>query len=146
MIILRDPADVQLVSDPFIQALLVQRFKDISIDGYSWDELGFFVVVQPGDSVAKVEQESGAWITTAIFGDARYGDPDFSPCFDVLERHDGHCYELVEIMNDSGFGVVVIIPEVDGMDDELIRFCQEYAQPAPPITWQEPGDLYAPGP
>lgn len=145
MLVLRSPEDVAQVEDAYISALLAQRFREITIEGYTYDELGLFVLVEPGDTAADIEQVSGAWITTGLFDDSRYGDPDFAPCFEFLERHVGHCFELVEIMNDSGFGVIVIIPEIDGIDDELLRFCNEYAEIACPILPPESGDLYAPG-
>lgn len=144
MLVLRSPEDVVQVEDAYISALLAQRFREITIEDYSYEELALFVVVQPGDMVADIEQVSGAWITTGLFSDCRYGDPDFAPCFEFLERHVGHCFELVEIMNDSGYGVIVIIPEIDGIDDELMRFCNEYAEVACPILSPDSADLYGP--
>lgn len=144
MRLLRNPEDTAQVEDAYIRALLDQRFQEITIEGYTYEDLGLFVLVEPGDTVADIEQASGAWITTGLFGDTRYGDPDFAPCFEFLERHMGHCFELVEIMNDAGYGVIVIIPEVDGIDEELMRFCYQYSEVASPVP-SGTGDLYAPG-
>lgn len=144
MLLLRKPEETAQIEDAYIRALLDQRFQEITIEGYTYEELGLFVLVEPGDTVADIEQASGAWITAGLFGDSRYGDPDFAPCFEFLERHVGHCFELVEIMNDAGYGVIVIIPEVDGIDEELMRFCHQYAEVACPVL-SGTGDLYAPG-
>lgn len=144
MLLLRKPLDVLQVEDAYISALLTQRFQEITMDGYDYEELGFFVLVEPGDTVTDIEQTTGAWVTTSLFGDCRYGDPDFAPCFEFLEQHVGHCYELVEILNDAGYGIIVIIPEVAGIDEELMRFCLEYAKPACPISVNSSGGLYAP--
>ena len=144
MLLLRNPEDTGQVEDAYIRALLDQRFQEITIEGYTYEELGLFVLVEPGDTASDIEQVSGAWITTGLFGDSRYGDPDFAPCFEFLERHVGHCFELVEIMNDAGYGVIVIVPEVAGIDDELMRFCHQYAEVAS-LALSGTGDLYAPG-
>ncbi len=145
MQILRDPSQLGLVKDAYISDLIAQRFQEITIDGYSYDELGMFVLVEPGDSVADLEQAGGIWITTGLFSDAKYGDSDFAPCHEILEWHVGHCFEMVHILNDSGYGVITIIPEEAAIDAELSRYCREYAEPAPTIPRFITGDSYAPG-
>ena len=112
-----------------MHALLVQRFQGIAVPGYAYDELGMFIVVESGDTVSDIERAGGIWITTGLFGDAKYGDEDFSPCFEVLEAHSGRCFEMVYILNDDGYSVIVIVPETNDMDAELLRFCREYATP-----------------
>lgn len=129
MLILRDPAAVSGVADPDIARLLALRFDQLSEDEpYDLDINGFFIVVEPGDTVATLEAASGCWITQGLFSDARYGEADFSPCFEFLEEHP-FCWEMVFILNDGGYGVLFAIPKA-GIDDELLRFCREYAVPA----------------
>lgn len=134
MLLLRSPEDVERVEDVYMRALLTQRFQDIAVPGYAYDELGMFIVVEAGDKVSDIERVGGIWITTGLFGDTKYGEEDFSPSFEVLEAHSGHCFELVFILNDDGYGVIVIVPETKDMNAELISFCREYATPtASPI-------------
>lgn len=129
MLILRDPATVSGVSAPAIANLLALRFDQLSADEpHDPDVNGFFIVVEPGDTVSALEEASGCWITQGLFTNARYGEADFSPCFEFLEEHP-FCYEMVFILNDGGYGVLFAIPK-SGIDDELLRFCQEYAVPA----------------
>lgn len=133
MLILRDPAAVSGVADPAIAKLLALRFSQLSEDEpYDPDVHGFFILVEPGDTVSGLEAASGCWITQGLFSEARYGEPDFSPCFEVLEEHP-FCWELIFILNDGGFGVLFAIPK-SGIDDELQRFCRQYAIPAPPLA------------
>lgn len=132
MLILRDPSQLGQVEDEFIRGLIAKRFQQITIEGYSYDDLGMFMVVQPGDGIADLEKAGGVWITTGVFTDARYGDPDFDPCFEVLEDHTGHCFEMVHILA-GGFGMCTVIPDQPGIDPELLRFCREYAEPVPAI-------------
>jgi hypothetical protein len=144
MIILRDPSALDQVEDAYIRGLIAQRFQEITIDGYDYDDLGMFVLAQPGDSIADLEEAGGIWIITGIFTDDKYGDPDFSPSFEVLEEHPGHCFEMVHIMG-GDYGVSTIIPNVAGIDPELLRFCKEYAVPIPESAPAIDGDSYAPG-
>ena len=144
MIILRDPSELGLVEDAYIRGLIAQRFQDITIDGYDYDDLCLFILAEPGDSIADLETAGGTWITTGIFTSAKYGEPDFAPSFEVLEEHPGHCFEMVHIMG-GDFGVSTIIPDVVGIDPELLRFCKEYAVPIPESAPAISGDSYAPG-
>lgn len=144
MLILRDPSQLGQVENAYIRCLIAQRFQEITIDGYSYDDLGMFVLAEPGDSIADLEKAGGVWITTGIFTEAKYGDPDFTPCFEVLEEHPGHCFEMVHILA-GDFGVCTVIPDVLGIDDELLRFCKEFAVPLPPATTVNTGNSYGPG-
>lgn len=128
MLILRDPSQLGQVEDAYIRGLIAQRFQEITLDGYDYDDLGMFVLAEPGDSIAALEKAGGIWITSGIFRDAKYGDPDFTPCFEVLEEHPDHCFEMVHILA-GDFGVCTVIPDQPGIDPELLHFCREYAEP-----------------
>lgn len=132
MRILRDPSQLGQVEDAYIRGLIAQRFQEISIDGYRYDDLGMFVLAEPGDSIADLEKAGGVWITSGVFTDTKFGDPDFAPCFEVLEEHMGHCFEMVHILA-GDYGVCTVIPDQAGIDPELLRFCREYAEPLPAI-------------
>ena len=107
-----------------------QRFAQI-LDGeaYDCDRHGYMIVVEPGDSVTALEEESGCPILSDLFGDTRFGDPDFTPATEALEEH-ASCYELVFIFSDEGAGVLIFVPKVDGIDPELLAMCAAYAVPA----------------
>lgn len=131
MISLRDPADLDQVTDPFIRALIAARFEALADEGAADDDLAEYLVVEAGDQIPALEAAGGIWITTSPFSDVRYGDEDFAPCFEMLEEHPGHCFEMVHILNDSGFAVITIVPDAPGVDEELLRFCREFAAPSP---------------
>jgi hypothetical protein len=40
---------------------------------------------------------------------------------------------MVHILNDSGYGVIVIVPDQPDIDEELLRFCREYATLTPDL-------------
>jgi len=131
MLILRDPESVACIADGDVRDLVEQRFMDLSADDdYDPDINGYFIVVEPFDGVDAVESESGCPILHSYLGNARFGDPRFTPVFEVLEEH-AACYEMVFVPSDGDFGIVIIIPKQDGVDPELLSLCAEYAEPAP---------------
>jgi hypothetical protein len=91
------------------------------------------IVVEPGDGVAALEAESGCPILQDLFGEARYGDPEFSPATEALEEH-ASCYELVFIFSDEGAGVLIFVPKVDGIAPELLAMCAAYAVPGAELS------------
>ena len=136
MRVLRDPDLANTIEDEALRALVAQRFVEIAQDEpYDPDIYGYFIVMEPGDSVATLEKEAGWPILGSVFNDARFGDADFSPCFEFLEEHERPaCYEVVFILNDGGFGIDLFIPKVPGMDRQLLDFCRAYAVPVPPAA------------
>jgi hypothetical protein len=136
MRVLRDPDLASMIEDEALRALVAQRFLEIAQDEpYDPDVYGYFIVLEPGDSVAALEKEVGWPILGSVFNDTRFGDPDFSPCFEFLEEHEQPaCYEMVFIINDGGFGIDLFIPKAQGMDPGLIAFCEAYAVPVPPAA------------
>src|SRR5512137_2098333 len=127
MIILRDPQQLTQVVQPEIKAFLRQRFHDIcEPEPYDPDEHGFFILVEPGDTSDRIEQETGYSLLKSLFSDTAYGDPDFTPDFEYLEDQ-GSFYEAVFIFTDSGFAVVMIVPKEEGIDGRIMALCNEFA-------------------
>jgi hypothetical protein len=127
MIVLRDPSMIDGISDLDIRNRIEERLAAMC-DGEPFDPdlHGFMIVVSPGDEAAELEAESGCPVLHNNWDDTHFGDPDFSPSFEVLEEHDG-CYELVFVPGDGDFGVVIFIPKVVGIDPDLLAFCAQYA-------------------
>ena len=72
-------------------------------------------------------------ILTDLFGEAHFGDPEFSPAAEVIEEHRS-CYELVFIFTDDGYGIEIFVPKVHGVDPELLAMCAQFAVPASEIA------------
>ena len=134
MIILRGPEQAPRIADPVIRQLVEQRFAQIC-DGeaYDYDLHGYLIVVEPGDSVSAIEEESGCPILRDLWEEHRFGDPDFAPAAEAIEEHAG-CYELTYVLSDSGFGIGIVIPKNADIDPELLAMCATYAVPAPELT------------
>lgn len=63
MLILRDPADLRLVEDLSLRALLTQRFSDLSqgaIEDFDSEVMGYFVLIEAGDSLSDIEAQTEA--------------------------------------------------------------------------------------
>ena len=117
MLVLRSPASTSSISDPYIRALVEQRFAEVFADEpYDAEQHGYFIVIEPGDTAAQLEAEVG-W---PILHD---------PFYESLEEHYG-CYEMLFITNDDGFGITAIIPKAEGVDGDLLALCQSQATPA----------------
>ena len=105
MIILHGPSLIHSIVDPDIRALVSQRFSQIlSGETYDYDQHGYMIIVEPGDSIESLESETCCSILHSGFDDTHFGDPDFTPCFEALEDH-GNSYEMVFILSDGGFGI-----------------------------------------
>jgi hypothetical protein len=89
-----------------------------------------FAIVQPSDTAADLERTLGFSVFENPVDGSHFGDPDWSPGWEWIEDH-GFAYELCFIMDDSGFGHVVIIPKQQGVDSELLNLCQQYASATP---------------
>ncbi|MEW6119227.1 MAG: hypothetical protein AB1593_03965 [Pseudomonadota bacterium] len=122
--------DAESIPYPGIRTLILQRLTEMDTDE-PYDQFGGLILVEPGDTAASLEAECGCPITTDLFGDAKFGDPDFMPCFEWLEHHaDGRCYEMLFVMTDDGNGTALFVPDEPDIDPDLLDFCRTYATPA----------------
>ena len=130
MLILRDPEATSQVTDPGIRELVTLRFTQVlSGEAYDYDRHGYMVIVESGDSVEQLEQETSLAILHGLFDELPFGHPDFAPSFDFLEEHHD-CYEILFISNDDGFATTLFVPKAEGIDPGLLALCRAYATPA----------------
>jgi len=124
--------DAESIPYPGVRDLVRQRITELSQDEpYDPEVTGPLILVEPGDTLSILEAECGCPIVTGLFGDTKYGDTDFMPCFEWLDHHaQAHCYEMLFVMSDDGYGVALFVPDELDIDPELLAFCREYATPA----------------
>ena len=126
MLVLRSPDEATRIADPAIRRLVEMRFMQVCAgELYDADRHGYMLVVEPGDTLQTIERESGVPVLTDLFGEARFGDPEFTPAAEVIEEH-SNCYELVFIFSDDG-GVEIFVPKAAGVDPELRAMCAQFA-------------------
>lgn len=99
---------------PDIAALLQLRRDQLRPLGALID-IGTFIVVQPGDTVGGIEAALGVAITS-----------DGSPTWEWVLRH-GAIFEAPIILSDNGFGHVLIVPDTQGIDPQLLALCRAHA-------------------
>jgi hypothetical protein len=144
MIVIKDPSVVSSIAElepyPEVRALVETRFTQLcegaeltEDDPYDADMLGYFIIVQPRDSVAELEAESGCQILHNYFDpEICFGNPDFVHSADAIEDH-GNCYEMTFILG-GDFGIGIFVPKQEGIDADLsadyadlLAMCSEYA-------------------
>ena len=115
------PSSFESITDPDILKLVKLRHVQLG------DELfGSVIIVEAGDTVEDIEKEIGFSILTNLFEDVRYPDPDFVPCFEVLEDH-GNFYEMLFLFSDGDDGTVEIFIPKAGVDPLLLAMCSQFA-------------------
>ena len=117
--------DIDSVADPELRRLLRERVRDM--EPYSPAELGYFLIVEPRDGIEAVDAQLGFSILGNRWNGTRWGDPAFTPSWEILSEHQGW-YELVFVLSDYGSGVTVFVPK-QGADSELLTMCRQYTTP-----------------
>ena len=120
MLILKSPSSFDSITDLDILKLVKLRHDQMGDEMFD-----SVIIIEASDSLSEIEQEIGFSILTNLFDDVRYPDPDFVPCFEVLEDH-GCCYEMVFIFGDGDDAIEIFIPKY-GVDNELLAMCDQYA-------------------
>ena len=112
------------IVDHTLAQLLTTRRQQLH--GYGeLSELGSFAIVQSGDTLAAIEAALELSIATNFVDGKRFGDPDFMPSWESIERYSGW-FALTYILTDDGFGHVVIVPDAEGIDPILLELCRAY--------------------
>ena len=120
MLILKSPSSFDSIADPDILRLVKLRHGQLGDEMFS-----SVIIVEAGDTVQDIEQEIGFSILTNLFDNVRYPDPDFVPCFEVLEDH-GTFYEMLFIFGDGDDAIEIFIPK-HSVDNELLAMCSQFA-------------------
>ncbi len=130
MIIFNDIEAIEQFSQIELRQHILETISKIT-EGATYEPsiYGQFALVEPGDSIAEIEAETGCQVMHDLFNDSRYGDSEFQPSFEWLVEHPSF-YEAVFIFSDDGFGVDLLIPKVLGIDVDLLAMCAKYAVPA----------------
>ncbi|MEP9403429.1 hypothetical protein [Sphingomonas sp. VNH70] len=77
--------------------------------------MAYLIVVEAHDTVADIEAAAGYPLVT-------------SPAFEwVADR--GGWFEAVTILSDDGFGIVLFVPDIDGIDRPLLALLRDLTQP-----------------
>jgi hypothetical protein len=119
---------VQTIADLDTRKLVQKRIDDLGGDQFSSTELGYLLVIEPGDTLEAIQAQIGFSIVANRRTDHRYDHPEFTPSFEFIEDF-GFCYDAVWIVSDTGWGIEAIVPKVEGIPPDLLDMCARYATP-----------------
>lgn len=126
MQIIRSPADAATITNLELRTCIEKTISDLSEDyPYDPDVLGYFLVVESGDSLTTINTQLGFDILANKWTGIRYDQPDYTQSFEVLDEH-ANWFEMVFIISDDGYGIEVFIPKAIDIPD-LLAMCQLYA-------------------
>lgn len=135
MLVIRDLADAAHVRDPEIRQLVEQRINDLGGEAFDAEELGYFLVVESGDTLQAINAQIGFNILCNRIDGIAFGSPGYYPSFEFIEDFQTG-YDMVFVVSDDGFGIELVIPKTAGAVPELLAMCARYATPpfpdAPP--------------
>jgi hypothetical protein len=131
VIVARNLQSTYPISNPAIRALVRQRINDLGGEAFDTSELGYFLVVEAGDTIEAIHAQVGFEILCNRFTGIRFDATGFTPSFEFIEEFPD-CYDMVFVLDDSGFGIEFFVPKDVGIDTDLIAMCRMYAYAAPP--------------
>lgn len=109
--------------DPALKDLLRWRRDQLLTDTggeYELGELVRFVVAEPNDGIAEIEAAAGYPLIT-------------DGAFEWVQQH-GHVFEAATILSDDGFGIVLLVPDVEGVDATLLQALRSHLNTDLPIS------------
>jgi len=132
VIIVREQTSIAHIHSSTIRALVQQRIQDLQAQGFDLAEVGYIVVLEVGDTLDDFVSQIGFYPLCNRHTGLRYDQPGYSPSFELVQAFP-ECFELVFVLDDTGYGVEVIVPIEQGIDTDLLTLCRRYALP-PQVT------------
>jgi len=131
VIVVRDLPTIDQISNPAIRELVQQRINDLGGESFDSNELGYFLVVEAGDTIEAIQAQVGFNILQNRFTGIPFNATGFTPSFEFIEEFPA-CYDMVFVLDDTGIGIELFVPKVEGIDPDLTAMCRMYAYTAPP--------------
>ncbi len=132
MQVIRHPDNIHAIADPELRRLIQlsadQLLGQFDPDEFNLEDLVFYIVVEPGDIVEVINKQLGFNILGNRWDGTRWGDPAFTPSWEILEEHGDCWYELVYMQgDDSGYGVAVFVSKAEGVDPDLLAMLEAFS-------------------
>jgi len=124
MIIVKNIAAIQQMSNIAISKIVQERINDIGGDVFDAAEVGYFLVVESGDTIEAINAQLGFDILCNHFTGIRYDQTGFTPSFEFVEEFSA-CYDMVFVLSDDGYGVEVFVQKASGVSPDLLAMCQQ---------------------
>ena len=132
MLIIKSNVDMAAVlassHDPHLKSLLTLRHNQLLEESdLDIGSVANFVIAAPGDPIGKLDAELGFPVAVNLLDGLGFGESEFEPSWEWIERH-GEWFELAFILSDDGFGHVLLVPDIEGVDPILLALCRTYCQ------------------
>jgi hypothetical protein len=130
MLTIRESAEMErALSGPLdttLKAMLLSRLRSLSeYSDFNLSELVHFIIVEPGDTIAIVEYELGFSPFVNFVDGERYPSPAFTPSWEWLTEK-GRWIDTMWALSDSGFGIVLLVPDYEGIEPNLLAMLKTY--------------------
>lgn len=126
MYVIRTESDLQELEGGDLLELIHRRIADTAEFADHFSELVSFVIVEPCDDAEHLALAIGFSPLVNRFDGTCFGEPGFTPSWDVLEEHAGF-YELTYVLSDDGRGVTVFVTRAEGVSPALLAMCRQFA-------------------
>jgi hypothetical protein len=83
------------------------------------------LIIEPGDTDFEIELEAGISPFVDPLSGARYDQPGFAPCWDILSLKDG-VFRLVVTFG-GGAAIILLIPDTPDICPDLLALCRQHA-------------------
>jgi hypothetical protein len=98
------------INNATLHAIITGHMERLAeFEGYDLSELVEFVIIEPADRQADMEAALGI-------------EGDDLPCEYCIDH--GTWFEVVRILNDSGFGRVILVPKATSLPPAVRALCQ----------------------
>ena len=121
--------EIDASTDRFIARLLASHLKFMS--EYEGDEALTVLLVEPGDTLAIVDQAFDNHFLTNHYSGKSYGQPGFAPCFETVQEYETF-YEMFFVEGGGELGISLVVPRRPGVDPALLSLCAKSVIPGRP--------------
>ena len=101
---------------------------------YDFGDLLTVHIVEVHDSIEAIEARLGFSPFENLVDDARYPHPAFEPSWEFCIDRKGY-YDVTFALCDSGLGLLLLVPDQDGVVPELREMLKAYATTNPKPTY-----------
>jgi len=131
VLVVRDLKSTHQISNLQIRVLVQQRINDLGGEAFDSNELGYFLVVEAGDTIEAIQAQLGFDLLRNRFTGIRLDATGFTPSFEFIEEFPS-CYDMVFVLDDTGIGIELFVPKEEGINSDLTAMCRMFAYTAPP--------------
>jgi hypothetical protein len=131
VIVVRDLPTIDQISNLQIRELVQQRINDLGGEAFDTSELGYFLIVEAGDTIEAIQTQVGFNILHNRVTNIPFTGTGFTPSFEFIEEFPA-CYDMVFVLDDTGIGIELFVPKKEGINSDLTAMCRMFAYTAPP--------------